>query len=230
MEDNENKQAQRRDVLVPILSTIGTGAVLAAVVSLLGAKWPWLLLIFGIVLILIAVFISVPSIARLLSPVRLLISFGKLVIWWIYKPECHINRPTVNSNISQRPGSNFYELYIEAKIEVWIKNKNKNRELKVDFSSVYVCLEQRVGWEQIPRQFRVATYTGVRESILKPGAEFHSPIMVTDNSHAGESTTYLFDISKDYDLGYGGIWVILPGGIRRELHKGIKCKLVVVYG
>jgi len=45
--------------------------VLAAVVELLGAQWPWLLLIVGMTLIAISVFLAAPSTVNWFSPVHL---------------------------------------------------------------------------------------------------------------------------------------------------------------
>ena len=86
----------RTKTLIPVLATIGTGLVVAAVVKLLGAAWPWLMLILGITLIVIAVFVSVPNTIQLFSPIRVCTKLRRACIWWFRGPQWSSSKPIIS--------------------------------------------------------------------------------------------------------------------------------------
>ena len=90
--DVERDQKGIRKSIVPILATIGTGLVVIAVVRLLGASWPWLVLILGIICLFLAVFISSPKAAEIFSPIRIYRRIHKECIWWRRGPKWMVTK------------------------------------------------------------------------------------------------------------------------------------------
>ena len=213
--NNENKQTERRKTIVPILATIGAGSVLAAVVSLLGVKWPWLLLIFGIVLIIVAVFLSVPSTVNLLSPKRIFNKFCNTIRWKRYGPKYGFSDLNKPEQIITKIGCDY-----KVTISLCIINRD-NDSLSVYFGGATINLEQKSGRITLLDKLTLAT-NFLTKAEIKPhqGANYEVPFVGRHNG-AGYP-----NLNIKYNWGIQGINVDLTGVGYKELKKGIYHKTI----
>lgn len=213
----KNNQTIRRETLIPILATIGTGLVVAAVVSILGAGWPWVMLILGIVIIIVVVFLSVPNTANLFSPVRIYERIYRTYIWLRYCPKYNIENPiiekiaTASAWVDAPPEPQY-----TAKFAISVKNKAI--PIKVRLHEAIVCIEQKTQWEK--NRIYLGNIHGRHEIEMKPFTEGQWNLCVCTSPRGGVILNPP-DLQKEYQWGIQRIYVTLPGAGTKELHKGI---------
>lgn len=152
--------------------------------------------------------------------------FHATCMWILYAPRCIIDELVISRRLLQTDGS--YDARYTATIDVHIKNRGK--PLKVDLSSAKVCLEQRTGWEQQIVQLRLETHRGIPEIRLEPWGTGDYEVEVSTIYRGSRPEAFPDpENKKDCRRGYQGIYVALPRGLRRELHKGLYCKPVREY-
>jgi len=217
--DVERDQKGIRKSIVPILATIGTGLVVIAVVRLLGATWPWLVLILGIICILLAVFISSPKAAEIFSPIRIYRRIHKECIWWRRGPKWTVTKPIVSlDDIS--PNSIGRINYI-ARLSLTISNRD-NYPLKGVFYSLAVNIEQKSGRMKI---WCILHPNPSYQIEIEPHCERPYELVVFGVCDSTRS----IDVEKDYNWGIQGITVSLSGAGYKDLHRGLYIKPIQEY-
>jgi hypothetical protein len=219
MIENESNKT-RSSTLVPILATIGAGLVISAVISLLGIKWPWLMLIAGIVLIAITVFISIPGAANYLSPFRI---FKRVIIAWIWRfkrPNWSCTKPIIyldKANQTQAD-DNARQIRYTAGLSIVIKNRD-DFSLQVVFYSLQINIEQGSGRSTVKCILR----PDVSESPdIRPNIEESFKF----NMHGTCGRDSQLDLTKPFNWGVQGITVYLNGVGFKDLRRGIYYKPV----
>lgn len=215
--NTENNQMGWKQTLVPILATVGVGLVVAAVVSILGVAWPWLMLIAGIVLIIIAVFLSIPSTVNWLSPIRMYKLLQRAYLWKLYGPRYTINDPTIeDSEILEHPSGVRYT----ANVRLSVRNRDIY-PLGVNVDPLRVYLEQKSGWKKLFVTLENHTGTGDIELSSKDTPNDRREFQVVVNKNCIGDPKYWPNCPKNhYGFGIWGIHVTFRGNMR-ELHKGI---------
>ncbi len=204
----------RRKTLVPILATIGTGLVVAAVVSLLGVDWPWLMLIVGITLIFIAVFISVPNTAHLLSPIRLYKQIRRACIWWCRGPQWSSSKPIIS--LDEISPTNIGQTNYTATLSLIIKNRDDYTLIGALYS-LTVNIEQRLGRNKVTCLLRPNPSYQIE---IQPHQEETYQLVLFGACSSQRS----LDIKKPYNWGIQGITVSVSGAGYRDLHRGLYFK------
>lgn len=210
----ENDQAGIRRAIVPILATIGTGLVVIAVVSLLGATWPWLVLILGIVCLFLAVFISAPNTAQFFSPIRIYKGIHRKCIWWCRGPKWTVTKPIIS--LDEISPSNVGHINYTASLSLTISNRD-NYPLEGALYSLTVNIEQKLNRMKI-------------WCTLRPNPSYQIKIP----AHQEETYSLVLfgtcgdirrlDIEKPYNWGIQGITVSLNGVGYKDLHRGLYLK------
>ena len=202
---------------MPILATIGTGSVVAAMVSLLGVSWPWFLLIFGITLILIAVFLSVPNTANLLSPIRIYKQLRRAWIWWFRGPQWSISKPIISLDEITPRNINSMQTNFTTKLSLVIKNRD-DYTLEGSIYSLTVNIEQRLGRIKVILSLRPNPSYQIK---IQPHQEESYELIL----FGACDSKRCFDIKKPYNnWGIQGITVGLNGAGYKDLHKGLYFK------
>lgn len=211
----ENNQMGRRKTLIPVLATIGTGLVVTAVVKLLGAAWPWLMLILGITLIVIAVFVSVPNTVQLFSPIHVYTKLRRACIWWFRGPQWSSSKPIISLD-EVTPGSIGQTNYT-ATLSLTIKNRD-DYTLEGALYSLAVNIEQGSG----RRRVRCMLHPNPSYQIkIQQHDEETYPLVLFGRCYG----TRKLDIEKPYNnWGIQGITVGLSGAGYKDLHRGLYIK------
>lgn len=201
---------------MPILATIGTGLVVASVVSLLSVAWPWLMLIAGITIIFVAVFISVPNTAHIFSPIRMYKQLRRAWIWWFRGPKWSVSEPIISLDEITPRNINSMQTNFTTTLSLVIKNRD-DYTLEGSIYSLTVNIEQKL------RRIKVILS-------LLPNPSYQIKIQ----PHQEESYELIlfgacdskrcFNIKKPYNWGIQGITVSLNGAGCKDLHKGLYFK------
>jgi len=148
-------------------------------------------------------------------------SFIETCVWIFCGPKCTIDKPTFYQSEVSKIGQNCYETKITATFGVAVKNKSK--PISVNLTPAKVCLEQIVGWDQKKVQFILETHTGILKKRLEPWKSDDYEVEVYLVCSGGDYEHFP-NTHKDYRWGIQGIYVTLPRGLSKELHKGIYYK------
>lgn len=216
--DSENKQTASRKIIGPILATVGTGLVVAAVVKILGVGWPWLMLIAGIVCIMLAIFVSVPGSANLLSPIRISKQIRGTWIWWFRRPDWSCSKPTLREDGANQTQSDdqLGRTKYATSLSLTINNKD-DFPLKVSFYSLQVNVEQGKGRHKARCSFYPDSAGNVE---IKP----HNSEPFEFTMHGVCFKDKLVDTTQAYDWGIQGLQVYLNGIGFKHLRKGLYLK------
>ncbi len=214
--DIENNQIGRRKTLIPILSTIGTAFVVTAVVSLLGASWPWLMLIVGITLIVIAVFLSVPNTVHYFSPIHIYKQLRRACIWWFRGPKWSISKPIISLDEITPSNINSMQTNFTTTVSLVIKNRD-DYPLEGALYSLQVNIEQRLGRRKVRCLLRPNPSYQIT---IQPHQEETYPLVLFGVCNSQRS----LDIEKHCDWGIQGIMVGLNGAGYKDLHRGLYFK------
>lgn len=217
MDTENNHERPRRKTLVPILAAIGTGLVVAAVVSLLGVGWPWLMLIVGITLIVIAVFLSVPSTVNWLSPIHIYKQLRRTYIWLSRGPKWSISEPIISLDEITPSNINLGQTNFTATLSLVIKNRD-DFTLEGTLYSLTVNIEQGSGRSKVRCFLRPNPSYRI---IIQPHQEEAYKLLL----FGACSSSRCLDVKKPYsNWGIQGILVSLNGVGYKELRRGLYCK------
>ncbi len=204
----------RRKTLVPILATIGTGLVVAAVVSLLGASWPWLMLIIGITLIVIAIFLSVPSTVNWVSPIRIYRQLYRAYIWWYRRPKWSYSEPFIS--LDEITPNSIGQTNFTTTLSLVIENRD-DYILEGAIYSLTVNIEQRIERNKVRLIMRPNPSYQIK---IQPHKEKIYTLVLFGVCDSARS----LDIEKPYKWGLQGLMLSLNGVGYKDLHKGLYLK------
>lgn len=214
--DTENKQIERSKILVAILATIGPGLVVAAAIRILGAEWPWLMLIAGVVIIMIAIFLAIPSTINLLSPIRVCKWINRTCIWLRRGPQWSISEPIISLDEITPSNPNLMQHNYTTTLSLVIKNRD-NYPLEGSLYSLELNIVQRLGRSRVICFLRLNPAYKIQ---IQPHQEETYKLSLFGQCNGN----HCLDIKKPYNWGIQGIFVSLSGAGYKELHRGLYSK------
>jgi len=190
-----------------IFITLGCGIMVAAMLRIWLSEWsPWLLLFFGITVIVVGIFLWNVNIPKL-SPKVLWIQLKSWCFWKLYNPKLSYNI----TRIAPFDDNGF--LGFEAKFTMVMTNKTK--PLNIELNGVCLVITQDGKYVQIGN-------SGLGKDYLKPKEmrTWKNIIVRTLGMRILGPITNPPDLTQPYDVGVRGAYVIC-GKHRKELCAGV---------